>query len=97
MAPQPAPLRNFAHRATPPKGTDGLRGLCAPASITRLARQPVTIQRCAPEPVRYSNLYFLTDRVSARSPGSCAYNAGAPSDSGFVKSTQKTTVPIQQT
>ena len=32
-----------------------------------------------------------------RSPGSCAYNAGAPSDSGFVKSTQKTTVPIQQT
>jgi hypothetical protein len=26
-----------------------------------------------------------------------AFHAGAPSDSGFVKSTQKITVPIQQT
>jgi K+-sensing histidine kinase KdpD len=61
---------------------------------------PAKLSRCRvanTTSVRYQDLYFLTDRLSARSPGSCADNAGAPSDSGFVKSTQKTTVPIQQT
>src|SRR6185437_6619176 len=40
MAPEPAPLRNFRAPRDAPKGTDGLRGLCAPALVTRLARQP---------------------------------------------------------